>query len=108
MSGKYWWPRPMPSSVTGVLKCTPSAALATKILACPPGSSADQTTWTPVESAAIADRLEQRENVRPVGHANAPSPQSTEPLPLNWLDSKARNRASSAGSLNDTPPSVDR
>ena len=108
MSGKYWWPLAMVSRVVASPKWTPSAELATKTLACPLGCSADQTTWTPVQSAVMAERLPKREKVRPDGHASGPSPQSAEPLPLNWLESNARIRATSWGSENETPPSIER
>jgi hypothetical protein len=60
-----------------------------------------------VPSAATAGALVKRENVSPVGHANGPSPQSDEPLPLNCAESKSAIVATCAGGPNEVPPSVD-
>jgi hypothetical protein len=45
--------------------------------------------------------------VNPVGQANGPSPQSTLPLPLNWLESKAVMVSTCWTAPKDCPWSVD-
>src|SRR6266516_3771809 len=108
MSGVHWWPTATVSSVVaGAGQTIPSGELRTKTLDCPLASFAFQTTCTPVASAATAGAVVNRENVSPVGQAKGPSPQSDEPFPLNWLESKSEIEATCAGAPNDAPPSVD-
>src|SRR5262245_42673418 len=103
MSGNHWWPTGTESIVVaGVGQLIPSGELRTKTFDWPPAAvRAAHTTWTPVASAATADELKNRENVRPVGHANGPSPQSEAPLPLNWLESNCSIEATSDGAPKD-------
>src|SRR6266540_2234885 len=108
MSGVHWWPAATVSSVVaGVGQAVPSGELRTKTFDCPLGSSAFQTTCTPVASAATAGAVVKREKVSPVGQANGPSPQSVAPLPLNCVESKSAIVATCAGGPKDRPPSVD-
>src|SRR6266536_4220197 len=108
MSGVHWWPTATVSSVAaGAGQAIPSGELRVKIFDCPLGSSAPQTTCTPLASAATAGALKNRENVSPLGQANGPSPQDSDPLPLNWLESVSTIDATCAARPKDTPPSVD-
>src|SRR4051794_18792193 len=108
MSGVHWWPTPKSSSVSASLgQLTPSGELRTNTFDWPDASSPFQTTWTPVASAATAGALVKRENVRPVGHANGPSPQSVAPLPLNSVESKSAIVATWAGVPKLLPALVD-
>src|SRR5437016_4352475 len=108
MSGVHWCPVATVSSVAaGVGQLTPSGELRTNTFDCPLGSSPFQTTWTLVASAATAGALVKRENVKPVGQAKGPSPQSVAPLPLNCVESKSVIVATWAGSPQERPPSVD-
>src|SRR5438093_13024833 len=68
------------------------------------GFSAHHTTCRQVTSADTATRLAKRKYVRPVAHANGPSPQSPPP---NWSESNGVILATTWGSLQLTPPSVD-
>src|SRR5919109_473966 len=109
MSGNHWCPAATVSRVAaGLGQLIPSGELRTKIFDWPPSAVlAAQTTCTPVASAATADELKNREKVKPVGHANGPSPQSEAGIPANWLESNCTIEATSAGGPNDAPPSVD-
>src|ERR671936_1117657 len=108
MSGNHWCPATTVSIVAaGVGQLIPSGELRTKTFDWPLAVLAAQTTCTPLASAATADELKKRENVKPVGHANGPSPQSEAPLPLNWLESNCTIEATRTGGPKDTPPSVD-
>src|SRR5215217_2415313 len=101
MSGVHWWPTATVSRVAaGVGQAAPSGELRTKTLDCPLGSSAPQTTCTPLASAATAGALKNREKVSPLGQANGPSPQ-------NWLESVSTIEATCAAAPKDTPPLVD-
>src|SRR4029453_18876515 len=88
MSGNHWWPVGAASNVDAAVQVVPSSAgLRGNTFEWPLGSSEAHTTWTPVASAATADELKNRENVKPLGHANGPSPQSTPPVPpVNWSE----------------------
>src|ERR671937_445469 len=88
-SGNHWCPAATVSSVAaGVGQLTPSAELRTKIFDWPPlAVLAAHTTCTPAAAAPTAEGRKKRENVTPVGPANAPSPQSEELLPLYGLES---------------------
>jgi len=108
MSGVHWWPTASASSVAGGAdQAVPSGELRTKILDWPLGSSAPQTTCTPLASAATAGALKNREKVSPLGQANGPSPQDSEPLPLNWLESVSTIEATCAAAPKEAPPLVD-
>src|SRR4029453_15120946 len=109
MSGNHWWPVGAASNVDAAVQVVPSSAgLRGNTFDWPVGSSEAQTTWTPVSSAATADELKNRENVKPLGKANGPSPQSTPPVPpVNWLESNRAIEAMWVGGSNDTPPSVE-
>src|SRR5919109_5492275 len=98
MSGNHWWPAATVSSVAaGVGQLTPSGEFRTKTFDWPPSAvRAAHTTCTPVASAATADELKKRENVKPVGHANGPSPQSEAKVPPNWPGSNCTNEGTSA------------
>src|SRR6266508_7025929 len=109
-SGNHWWPVAAASRVIGSSSqvCPPSAELRTKTLFWPLGNSEAHTTWTPSSSAATAELLKNLENVNPLSQANGPSPQSTVPVvPANWLESNSSIEATSIGSPNETPPSVE-
>src|SRR5918912_327017 len=109
MSGNHWCPAATVSIVAaGVGQLTPSGELRTKTLDWPPSAVlAAQTTCTPVASAVTADELKKRENVKPVGHANGPSPQSEAKIPAYWLESNCLIQATTTAGPNDAPPSVD-
>src|SRR6266542_778906 len=105
MSGVHWWPTATVSSVVaGAVQVVPFDELRTKILDCPLASSAPQTTCTPVASAATAGALKNREKVSPLGQANGPSPQDSDPLPLNWLESDSTMLATCAAGAKDAVP----
>src|SRR6266542_2181931 len=109
MSGNHWCPVATASIwAGGADHCTPSGELRTKILACPAPFRALHTTCTPPASAATAELLVNRENVSPVGQANGPSPQSLNPLPLNWLESNRAMFATLTGAENEAPWFVER
>ena len=75
---------------------------------CPLASSEAHTTWTPSSSAATAELLKNRENVKPLSQMKGPSPQSTVPVaPANWLESNSSIEATCDGAPNETPPSSD-
>src|ERR671924_1117376 len=103
MSGNHWCPAATVSIVAaGAGQLTPSGELRTKTFDWPPSAVlAAQTTCTPLASAATADELKKRENVKPVGHANGPSPQSEAKVPANWLESNWSIEATSAGAPKD-------
>src|SRR5438552_8799961 len=108
MSGNHWGPAATVSSVAAaVAQLVPSGELRTKTFDWPFGVLPAQPTCTPPASAGTAAELKNRENVKPVGQANGPSPQSEEPLPLHWLESNCTIEATRAGGPNDAPPFVD-
>src|SRR2546427_6760007 len=106
MSGMYWWPRVFVSNGMTVDQLVPSDELRTKTFDWPLASSPFHTTWTPVLSAVTAERLENRENVSPLGQSEGASPQSPAPLPLNWFNSNRRNSALTCGCLKASPASA--
>src|SRR4029450_5684855 len=85
----------------------PAGDFRAKLLDSPLPSSPPQTTCTPLASAATAGALKKREKVSPLGQANGPSPQDSEPLPLNWLESVSTIEVTCAAAPKETPPSVD-
>src|SRR6184192_687385 len=108
MSGNHWCPAATESSVAaGVGQLTPSGEWRTKTFDWPVAVLPAQTTCTPAASAATAEELKKRENVKPVGQANGPSPQSEAPIPLYWLESNCSIEATRMAGPNDAPPSVD-
>src|SRR5262245_9547962 len=108
MSGNHWCPTATASIVAaGVGQLIPSGELRTKTFDWPVAVLAAQTTCTPLASPATASELKNRENVKPVGHANGPSPQSEAPMPLYWLESNSSIEATTTAGPNDAPPSVD-
>src|SRR5262245_39638095 len=109
MSGVHWCPVGTASSVVaGVAQLMPSGELRTKTLPCPLGSLAPYTTCTPLASAATAEALSKRENVKPLGQANGPSPQSTPPVPpVNGSGLSGVHHATQRATPKVRPPSVD-
>src|SRR3989442_14623552 len=97
MSGMYWWPRVFVSNGMTVDQLVPSDELRTKTFDCPLASSPFHTTWTPVLSAVTAERLANREKVRPLGQVEGASPQSPAPLPLHWVEPNWRHCAMTCG-----------
>src|SRR4051794_19829309 len=98
-SGHHWWPTGTGAiGAAGDGHVTPSGDVRTKTFAWPFGSSWLHATWTPLRSAVTTGKLEKFGKLKPLAHANVPSPQlpTAPPLPpVNWPPSNDVKRATS-------------